>query len=426
MIGAIPYAVFAPIINRISESVQSARAERGETEPPVYDTDLPNRQRFYAEAWRRGLDVKLALGAFVIQVFGMAPFSAFGVVLMFMALGAVLRSEREALVLALVYAFATPVLYRTGFLNHNLMLGHVAFLGFLTLWDPRDRDRLSTAWRFRIAGAAGGVCVLLDYSGVVAMAGLFLYGLARHRGLSSPRTALRQAVDYGTGALLPILLLFFYQWKSFGNPFLPGQHWMPPVQWIEEGYQGYGLPQVELLVSLLVDHKYGLFISCPLFLLALAYPFMRRKLERKLPDLEGVFVLLLAAAFWVFFSGSNYTRLQWNTGIRYLAPIFPFLFLPAALVLRGLTRRAAYSWVLFSGGIALCMAMYRNVAGDLGVLDPVARTFTGGFQLPILLTLSRMGGQYGSYWDNGVSPLPMFALLAALLFLIWKVRPRGA
>lgn len=42
------------------------------------------------------------------------------------------------------------------------------------------------------------------------------------------------------GTLPGILMLFQYQWASFGHPFYPPQHWMAPVQWIEVGYKGVG------------------------------------------------------------------------------------------------------------------------------------------------------------------------------------------
>jgi hypothetical protein len=46
--------------------------------------------------------------------------------------------------------------------------------------------------------------------------------------------------------------------------------------------------------------------------------------------------------------------------------------------------------------------------------------FIGGFQLPALTVISRMSGQYGDYASLGVSPLPVFAVTAVLLFIIWS------
>ena len=194
---------------------------------------------------------------------------------------------------------------------------------------------------------------------------------------------------------------------------------MPPVEWIERGYQGVGAPQAELLVALAFDHRFGLFASCPLLLLALAAPPVDRAV-RRLPTLELTALLGFAIAVWVFFSGVNYTRLQFNTGIRYLSPLFPFLFVPTALVLMRLPRRIAYLIGVLAITQAWCMAMYRDVErGPLGVLEPVLHVFLGGFQLPALTTISRIGGAFADYFPTGVSPLPLFALAAAVLSVIW-------
>ena len=429
MVGAIPYGIARPVIDTIVQRVLAGREARGETMPPSYDSPQPIRRAFYAETWRRGFDVKFGLAALVMQLLAMAPLSALGVVLMFLAMRHVTGSDRTALVMALVYAFATPVFYRTGFLNHNLMMAHAAFFGFLALWNPAGSDRWGDRERVFAAGLAGGTCVLLDYSGVIALAGLFVYAFAATIRGTGLRGILRGSTWYGLGAALPILLLWFYQWRSFGNPFFPGQHWMPAVEWSDRGYQGYGFPQLELLWSLLVDHKYGLFVSCPLFLLALAYPLVARRGPSGLPKREAVAAALLTIGFWVFFAGSNYTQLQWNTGIRYLAPVFPFLFLLCAVVLMRMRRPTAYFWISLSGVVTVSMCMYRNVANDLGVLDPIVRTFIGGFQLPALLTMSRVGDAYGSWTTHGiVSPFAAFALLAVCLYGLWSARlwPTGA
>jgi putative effector of murein hydrolase LrgA (UPF0299 family) len=272
-----------------------------------------------------------------------------------------------------------------------------------------------------LGGLAGGAAVLFDYSGVVFLLGLFAYGLVKRYREAGWREAMIDGAWYVAGSVAPIALLWFYQWRSFGDPFLPGQHWMPPVEWIDRGYQGYGLPQLELLFLLAFDHRFGLFVVSPLMALALAGPWFNRGTRRLLPGLELAAMLLLFAGLWLFFSGSNYTRLQFNTGIRYLAPIFPFLFVPAVIVLMRLPRALTYAVVTLSFVISWPLAMYRDVESPLGILNPILHTFFGGFQLPALETLSRMdGGQYGEFFVNGVSPLPLLLLAAALLYGMWS------
>ncbi len=419
MVAAVPYAIARPVIDRVVDSVNRSRRASGQTEPPTYNSPWPMAREFYRESWKRGYDIKFGLGALVMQAFAMAPVSALGVVAMFYLLRRLFDSERAALWLSVLYAFGTPVFFRAGYLNHNMMLGHIAFLGWLAMWNPGSATWGSTRLRYVLGGLAGGAALLFDYSGVVLLLGLFAYGLAK-RGAN--RDAIAHGIFYMLGTLPPVLLLWFYQYASFGNAFLPGQHWMPPVEWIERGYQGFGLPQPDLLVSLLVDYRYGLFATCPLFLLALAAPWLDRGKRRALPAFEAAFVLALFAAFWLFCSCINYTRLQFNTGIRYMAPIFPFLFVPAAAALMRLPKPLGAGIGVLSIASAWCLAMYRDVERGLGLLEPALHVFFGGFTLPILTVLSRMGGQYGDYFAHGVSPLPIFALTAALLYVLWAPR----
>ncbi len=420
MLAAIPYALFRPVIDRIVDRVQESRKAGGQIEPPKYNSPWPMAREFYKEAWRRGYDIKFGLAAFIMQSMCMAPISALGVVVMFFLLRLIFQSDKIALWLSLLYAFGTPVFFRTGYLNQNLMLGHFTFMGFVAMWNPAGSDRWSTKWRFFLGGLAGGAAVLFDYSGIVFLLGLFFYGIARRLQSSSKSDAIRHGCWYVLGTLSPILLLWFYQWKSFGHPFLPGQHWMPPVEWIELGYRGYGWPQLELLPALAFDYRFGLFVSSPIMLLALFAPLLRRSTSRSLPVLESVFILVLFVGLWVFFSGSNYTRLQFNTGIRYMAPILPFLFLPATVVLMRLPSLVIYFVAVLSVTESWCLAMYRDVERGLGILEPILNVLSGGFQLPWLTTLSRMSGQYGEYFTTGVSPLPLFVLTSTILYGIWS------
>lgn len=423
MVAAVPYAVFRPVVDRIVARVNQARAASGRSEPPAYNSPWPMARAFYAEAWRRGYDIKFGLASVITQAFCMAPISALGVAAMFLLLRRIFGSDRGALWLSLLYAFGTPVFFRTGYLNHNMMLGHIAFIGLLVLWNPDG----GLAWRERTrafaGGLAGGLALLFDYSGVVFLFGLFVYAVLKSWSSAGGAAAVRNALYYAGGAAGPVALLWLYQWRSFGHPFYPGQHWMPPVEWIDVGYQGMSLPQRELLAALLFDYRYGLFLTCPLLLLALACPFLSRCpiARRELATLLG-----LSAVLILFCGGISYTRLQFNTGLRYLAPLLPFLFVPAAAVLLRLPVRAAYFLAVASVAQAWCMAMYRDVERGAGLLEPLLNVFFGGFQLPVLTVLSRMGPQYGTWFERGVSPLPLFVLAAAILYGIWRPFPGRA
>jgi hypothetical protein len=424
MLAAIPYALARPVIDPVVRKVQERRRVTG-ARPPEYDSPWPNARRFFREAWERGLDVKLGLAAAVTQMFFMAPLSALSVVLVFYVLRFLVGTDRRAFWLAILYAFGTPVFYRAAFLNHNMAMGIIAFGAFVAMWDPGGTGRFSPRTRFVLAGLGGGMAVLFDYSGVVLLSVLFLYGLARYWTSFSWPHRFRSGLWFMLGALVPILLLLVYQWRSFGNPFLPGQHWMPPVEWIELGYQGYGPPQLELLIALAFDYRFGVFAFSPFLLLALLIPWANRGAFRILPRREVWAIVLIAVGMWVFFAGSNYTRLQYNTGVRYLSPIIPFLFLLVVPVLSRFRALPAYVIGVFSIGWMWSLAMYREVERPLGVLDPVVQTLTDGFDLPVLRTLEQLGGAYGGFALSSTSPLPLFALTAALIAGIWLVGRRA-
>jgi hypothetical protein len=432
MLGAVPYALARPLIDLIVARVRRSRQDQAAASPPAYDAPTSKDRVFYEEAWRRGFDVKFGLASFVMQSFGMAVVSALGVVLLFGMLLSLLPSPSSALALALLYAFGTPVFFRTGFLNHNLMVAHAGLLGFAVLADRWKRPDVTCERLFLLGGLAGGIALLLDYSGVLLLAGLWVYGLLRHGRGAGSRDRVRWTVAYALGALAPVLLLWMYQWRSFGNPFLPPQHWMPPVEWSDHGYRGLDLPQPGLALALAFDYRFGLFVSCPLFLLAFLAPFVDRR-SPLLPRLDMAFCFATAAAFFLFFSSVQYTRWQFNTGIRYLAPVFPFLFLPAAAVLRRLPGWSVRLIAVGSLVLAWSMAMARDVSGGkveladpdtgLGVLDPVITVLTGGFRLPALTTLSRMEA-YSHLLGDRVSALPLLVLTAIVLWLLWS-HPAG-
>jgi len=412
MLGAIPYAAARPIIDRVVARVNESRKASG-AEPPPYDSPWPMAREFFERAWRRGYDVKFALGAFVMQAFAMAPLSAAGVVLIFVYLLEVTGSSRKSLALALLYAFATPVFLRTGFLNHNIVVAHTVFAAFFLL---RPGASLS-ARRLLGAGVLTGACLLLDYSGAFLLVALGLFALWRIR--SSGPELLRPAAMFGLGALGPVLLLWFYQWQSFGHPFLPPQTWMPPLDWInEQGYRGVRLPQWRWLWRLWLDPAVGLAPNCPLFLLW----FWPAPTLRRVGLGSTVFFYGAVIAVWLFFSGVDYNVTQINTGIRYMAAVFPFLFLAAAFALLELRPTSARLWALASFVINWSLAMSRDVERGRGVLDPLIEIFTGGFRLPVLTTLSRLPDPTG-LGLNQVSPLPLFALSAAVLYIIWAHNP---
>ena len=417
LVALAPYLLLKPAVDLV---VRRELASRSVADTNiVYRDDRPRRVEFYKKLRRSGTDIRFALVSAITMVFCMAPLVAASVVLIYTVLGRLGLGPRTALGLSAVYAFATPVFFRAAYLNHNLAIGIFSFTAFVLVWNPGSLVGWSERRRLLVAGLLGGLCFLCDYSGAIVMGVLGLYVWRRSVAGRGLLAGLRQSLWYAMGLLPGILLLWQYQWASFGNPFLPPQNWMAPVEWIDVGYKGVGGISPELLRMLLIDPRFGLLLAMPISLLALLAPTLARRGKSPVPMSEAGFCLLLAAVLLAFFSTVQYTRLQWVSGIRYLAPLFPFLFLAAVPALLRLPRLLTGLVVLGSLIISWCMAMARDQGT---ILHNIERVFVEGFQLPWLTVVGKLSTQYVPWLKGPVSPLPFFAVAGALLWLIWRVR----
>jgi hypothetical protein len=416
MLGAIPYLLFRPVIDPIVARVNAKRAASGEPITAIYDDPRPSRVEFFRKTRERGLDIQFGLAAGVIQAFFMAPLSALAAVVMLRLLYALGLSARTALLGAFLYALGTPIFFRTAFINQNLFIAHLLLFGFVALWRPSGFPAWRTGTACFFAGVMGGYSLLSDYSGGVVLAFLGAYAVWLAWSTGGWLPARRSALSYAAGAAGPIALMLFYQWRAFGSPWYPGQHYMPAVDWIDVGYQGVGLPKWELFSLLMVDTRFGLLTSCPLLVLSLVGFATAVRRRTWLPRREAIFLFGFSAAFVIFFSAVQYTRLQWVTGIRYIVPVIPALFLLAFVSLLRLPTWLRYPIIVLAFAEAWALSMARATA----ISDSLARVFLGGFQLPWMNVLARMAPQYFPFMDRESSPLPLFLLCGALIYGLWR------
>ncbi len=411
ILGAIPYAIGRPITDRIVERVAQARAVQG-LPTTEYGSPYPMAREFYRAAVERGLDVKLALGAAVMQAFLMAPTSALSVVVMFRILARLITSVRAAVLLSLLYGFATPVLYRTAQLNHNLLVGHVAFFAFALLWWPRGAADRWARSRYLLAGLLSGWAVVLDYTGLVVLGVIGAYAVACRAALAADARSRWDLPAFAAGAAASLSVLAGYQWLAFGSPLTPAQRVMPATLFSHYGYNGMDWPQPDLLWETLFGLRFGLFAFAPLLLLAL-YPGGWRRPFRLVGRRELWCIAAMTVLSFLFAAASQYGRLQFNSGVRYVVPVVPFLFLVVAGVLVRMPRPLAAVVGIVGTYWSWCLAMYRDVEQGAGTLEALIHVTTEGPRLPWLTTLERMG--YASHeWT-----VPVLAVAGLLICGIW-------
>ena len=410
LLGAVPYAVFRPAIDI---AVDRAIAGRQGKAAPEFNDPRPNRRAFFEQSYSKGLDIRFGLAAGVIQAFAFAPLAALMVVVMFQLLLRFHFSHRESTWLALLYAFGTPLFFRTGFLNHNLLVAHATLVCLALLYEP---DRVvQEPRRLALAGIAIGFGLLCDYAGAVPVIVMGVYALARLASVLPPGAALLRMAPMIAGAGIPIGALLVYQAWAFGHPLFPAQHYMPATPYSVTGWNGFDWPALDLLLQNLFDRRFGLFAFGPILLVAFAHPFVvgRDTARVRRPELWLGFGLL--AALLLFTSANQFARLQWNTGFRMLAALIPPLFLVCSDVLVRLPRRFLVPLGLLALFHSWCIAMIRGDAWE-----SLTAVLSSGPKLPWLTSMWRAGGTYLPFEASpSLHALPFLTLSALLLVAIW-------
>jgi hypothetical protein len=423
LVGAIPWLVARPVTSMLFRLRPGLIAPKPAAS---YDDPRPNRTRFMNEARARGVDVKLGLAALVTQVGAMAPLGALAALAIFGWFQARGLSERQSLWLTLLFAFGTPTFFRAAFLNQNALLAHYTLFAFLlmsrieapatdTVEDAAAALEHAGASRAIMgAGALLGLGLLTDYSAapLLLVFGVWVLAIGARRG--GFNGALRDGIRFTAGASIFIAVLFAYQWAAFGSPWFPAQRYMPATSLSVEGWYGFVRPTARLLFDNLFDPAFGLFAFSPLLLVALAEPFM--------PGTAGgprrehrVVIWFAVGALWLFSSSIQYASLQWNTGVRYMVPAVPLLYLLAAPALLRLPALLRWGVIVPTVAISWSVSMTREA-----VPRALLQVFTGGFELPILTVLQKMASGYAPWLSGGASPLPIFVLASVVLWLIWR------
>jgi hypothetical protein len=416
ILAAIPYAIALPVVNKLApiRAPKALADEKAETKDPRF-----MRQMFYKKARAMGIEVRLGLAAMITAGLFMAPLAAASALLMFWIFLQLKFRISTALWLSLLYAFGTPIFFRSASLNLNLVVALLAFAAFVLLWWPSGARPELERWRILGAGFLAGYGVLTDYTGAVPAAALGIFALAQQMRTKSFFTALRESLWFVVGAAGPVLFLLWWQWYCYGNPWLPAQFHMPQKYY--QNYpseRGFGWPLPEGLYGLLFDPLYGLLIFSPIFILALYHFALWKKKQNRLPANVIVFSWCFSVAYWVFCSMIHYTlRHQWQEGVRYMVPVVPFLFLLAGDVLTRIPRAVAY----FAGLVAVaemwCLAMVRE-----SPLDSVISVIFLGPSLPSVSTLARVAAQYYPDLQKGGNPLMLIILVGVVVILLWRVK----
>jgi hypothetical protein len=398
LLGAIPLMLFKPFLARVDRWNQL----RPRSLPLHTDGELFWRTK------REGREFYFLLVAFLTVALVMAPATAGTAAYLCSRLSQAGVPQVSAAKAAILYGLATPVLYRTAYLNHNLLVGDAGITALLLLWDPRDKPL--AVKQAILAGMLSGFALLCDYSGVVVVVVAGLYTWLRSSGLSMGQRW-HLLVAYSAGVFPAVALLGIYQEWAFGSLFRPSQHYMTPTAPTSLGYRGFDWPSPALLWANFFDPRFGLFAYCPALMLGLAAPFVTRVAHR-IPRRETWILLLYFGLFVLFCAANQYSWLQPSTGFRYLVPVVPGLALLAIQVAQSFPRLVGSAIALASLGQSFLMA----AAHENSLRASLDALLTRRLVLAWLGRLSDAGVQIA-----GAVPWVTLGLLGLTFALIWRI-----
>jgi hypothetical protein len=405
VVAAAPLFLFDPVLDALEARGRSQVRAQGTPPQGDYWSKYPLRQRFFAMVKERGLHLRFGAATFITSAFLMAPLSALFVVLMYSLLVSRGLDWARAAWFAFLFAFATPVFFRTAHLTNNMFVMYGTFAAFCLLWDRAGEADAVSLGRRLTAGLCAGFALAADYSGVVPLVCLYGYLVFGRLSSVSLVRSVRESIPFILGSVPPVLFLLYSQWAMYGHPFLPGQYWMPAVNYTDRGWRGFSPPALDLFLLNLFHPSYGMLAFAPLLLLGMI-PALRYRSDRLLlPRRERVFVAGFVTLFLLFCAANQYSRMQWNCGFRYLLPLVPLLFLAACDHLARLPRAAlvavsvpalAHSWIL-------CMARDCLPPGDSW---RYADSFLSWLRD---LQLETVPASYTRIWNEGIQ-LPWLAV----------------
>ncbi len=422
VIAALPLFIFDPVLD-VLEEYGKQKTKEALTEgnlKTAYETKYPNRREFFKLAKTEGLHLRLGAATVITSVFLMAPLSALFVVFIFLILVKRGVNTRRALWLAFLFGFATPIFFRTGHLNHNMFIMYVVFVAFYLLWTQEKENELPSLNRRLGAGFLGGVGLALDYSGVIPLLALYGYLFFSRYTITSFKQAFQESMPYILGAVPPVLFLLYSQWAMYGNPFLPGQYWMPEVTYTERGWRGFDWPSLDLFFLNLFDPAYGMFMFGPLLIVGFIPVKYYESNQLILPQRERRFVWIYVLMFLTFCAANQYSRMQFNTGIRYLVPLVPFIYLAACDHLQRMPRK--YLVVL-----SIAMLLHSWVISMVRESVPVSweKFLEEGIQLRWLTVIKLTHSVKHPLIYSPIFPLLILTFCGLIVFTIWKINLRS-
>jgi hypothetical protein len=357
---------------------------------------------FYA-AWRavhRGpyvsgdVDVVVVLGDVVAAAI---PFGAF--VLLLRSRASVAATPREAVVVALLAAFGTPLQsYGGTYFGHALAGTLFVFAYHLAAGSGSGRDPVRQAVQ---AGLLAGLAGMTDLTMVVGIAVLGVHLATRPKGA-------RLAAAYVAGGLPCAVAFGIYNARITGSPF-EGAYAHVTSTFYNPAPLRVDAHTLAVLRDLLFSEYRGLFVYAPALLVMVPLAYVHSPRRWLWVGFTGAH-LVLVASYWVWDGG-------WCIGPRHLTPVLMVLLYEGVSAVAGsaMRWRAAFAALASLGVAGNLVAVATNPRVE-GVRHPFRDLYGPAF-VRGEMTPDSVFHDLGLGWGRGTAYAwcALFALTASLL-----------